>query len=216
MKKLFLLLLTSFSLFAQNSTKEFEGIIKYNHKVIAKESTYNVDYDYSAIGKNSEYYYKNGDYKFVNHDCYFKADLFKSKELNNYLVLDKSDTVFVVNSRITDVQIVDFTIKKSAETILGYSCNVLTLTLKPTDKDGPISYRRYYFSKQLSINPEHFKLCKGNAYDFIFEKAKALPLKIEFEWPNRTIVWDAYEVKKQPLKDDLFEKQANWIPMNVN
>lgn len=210
------LLLISLISFSQNSTKEFEGIIKYNHEVEAKESSYNVDYDYSGIGKQSEYYYKNGDYRFVNHNCYFKGDLFKSKEIKNYLVLEKTDTVYSLNSRIADFEIVDFEIKKSATTIIGYKCDLLTLKIKPISSEGPISYRRYYYSSKLPIDPSHFKNCKANAYELIFEKAKALPLQIEFEWPNKLIRWKAYEVLSQKLNDSFFEKEDNWIIREIN
>lgn len=209
----FLILLMSipFFSFSQSGFKEFEGIIKYKHEVVAKENSYDVEYDYSAIGKQSEYYFKNGDYKFVNHDSYFKADLYKSNELRNYLILEKSDTVFSLNSRVADIEIVDFEIKKSATIILGYHCDLLTLKLKPVGGETPISYRRYYFAQKLSIDPSHFKSCKANAYDFIFEKAKALPLQIEFEWPNKLIRWKAYDVVNQKLDADFFEKQKTWI-----
>lgn len=200
---------------SHTNTKEFEGIIKYNHRIVAKESSYDVNYDYFAIGKQSEYYYKNGDYKFVNHDSYFKADLYKSKEISNYLILTESDTVLRFDSRIADIEIIDYEIKKSAATILGYNCDLITLKLKPIGADAPISYRRYYFSHQLPINSDHFKLCKANAYEFIFEKTKALPLKIEFEWPNKIVIWEAYEVVKQNISNDFFEKQDSWILQEI-
>jgi len=215
-KILILLFLLQAHLFSQKPIIEFEGVIKYNHKVIAKETNYNVEYDYSGIGKNSEYYYKDGNYRFINHDCYFLSDIFRSEEQNNYLLLNKTDTVFVVNTKIADIEIVDFELKKSVDTILGYVCDVLILKLKPVETGTPNPYRRYYFTKDLSINPEHFRNCKGNGYEFIFEKTKALPLRIEFEWPSKLIVWEAYEVKKQKVKDDIFEKQNNWVLIKVN
>ena len=69
-----------FFLIAQGNIKEFEGVINYQHQVVAKEPSYNVEYDYSAIGKYSEYYYKNGNYRFVNHNSYIEGDLFKAQE----------------------------------------------------------------------------------------------------------------------------------------
>jgi hypothetical protein len=216
LKTLILIIFIPVLTFSQIMSDEFEGIIKYKHKVIAKDSTYNVDYDYSAIGKYSEYYYKDGDYIFVNHNSYFKADLFKSQELRDYLLLNNSDTVFCLDSRVPDVEVIEYNITKSVDTILNYPCDLITLKLKPVNKEFPISYRRYYFSKQLQINPIHFKQCKGNAYELIYENTKSLPLKIEFEWPNKVIIWEAYEVNKQKLDNDIFKKQDNWIIMKVN
>jgi hypothetical protein len=216
LKTLILILFIPVFTYSQIVSDEFEGIIKYNHKVIAKDSSYNVEYDYSGIGKNSEYYYKEGDYIFVNHNSYFKADLFKSKELHNYLILNNSDTVFYLDSKVSDIEVIEYNIKESADTILNYPCDLITLKLKPVNKESPISFRRYYFSKQLHINPDHFKQCKGNAYELIYENTKSLALKIEYEWPNKVITWEAYEVTKQKLDDAIFKKQNNWILMKIN
>jgi len=215
LKTISVLLLFPNVLFSQDDLKEFEGVIKFKHKVIALDSTFDVNYDYSIIGKFSEFYYKNGDYKFANHDSYFKMDLFKSNEPSNYLVMDKSDTVLVLDSKVMDVEIIDYNIKESIDTIAGYPCSVLTLKLRPANSKEPISYRRYYFSKQLPINPFHFASCKRNAYEFIYGQAKALPLRIEFDWPNRIVVWEAYEVENQKLNDKIFEKESNWVFVNI-
>ena len=216
LKILLLFLVIPFYAHSQNKKSEFEGIIKYNHKVIAKDSAYNVEYDYSAIGKKSDYYYKKGNCKFVNYDSYFKGDLFKSKEFMDYLLINGSDTVFCLDARVTDIEVIDFNIKKSVDTILNYTCNLITLKLKPIGQDYPVSYRRYYYSEKLPINPDHFKGCKNNAYDLIFGNAKSLPLRIEFEWPNRTIIWEAYEVIKQDVKEETFQLDKNWVLKKMN
>ena len=194
-----------------NGVEEFEGIIKYNHQVVAMDSSYDVNYDYSAIGKSSIYHYKNGNYKFLNQNSYFKADLFKSNELANYLLISNSDTVIYLNARIADLEIMDYSIEESVDTILNYSCDLITLKIKPINQDSPISYRRYYFSKKLPINSNHFKECKGSAYELIYRNTKSLPLRIEFEWPNRKIIWEAAEVENKKLSDDIFRVDEKWI-----
>jgi hypothetical protein len=198
------------------SQKEFEGVIKYTHTVTAKSKDYNVAYDYTALGKKSEYYYKNGDYKFVNHSAYFAADLYRASEVANYLPVSQSDTAFRVNSKVSDMDIMDVTVTDAPEPILGHSCQVVTLKLIPSGQDGPVSYRRYWCSKDFPINPEHFKACKGNAYNVIFEKSGSLPLKIEFEWPNRTITWEAYAAKRQKVNAKIFAVSKKWVIVPIN
>ena len=212
-----LILLIALPLFSfSQAVKEFEGVIKYKHTVIAKDSLYNVAYDYSGIGYQSEFYYKAGDYKFVNHNSYFKADLFRSKETRNYLLLNNSDTVFCVNSKKTDAEIVDYSIQMAADTILGNSCNLITIKLKPIGQESPVSYRRYYYSDKLPIDPAHFLGCKANAYELIYEKARSLALRIEFEWPNKILRWQAYEIIPQALNDSIFKKENNWVLNFIN
>lgn len=195
--------------------KEFEGVIKYKHTVTPKKESYDVNFDYTALGKKSEYYYKKGNYKFVNHDAYFAGDLYLTAQTANYLLLNKSDTVYRVDGTVTDMDIMDVEVKESEEKILGHSCMVVVLKLIPVGQDGPVSYRRYYCSTDFPVNPEYFAKCKGNAYDVIYEKSRSLPLKIEFEWPDRIITWEAYQAAAQKVNAKMFEikKKAVIVPI---
>ena len=204
------------TIYAQKKKAEFEGFIKYDHKITAKDSSYNVEYDYAALGRHSEFYYKSGNTKFANQDAYFKADLFRSKDYMDYLLFNNSDTVLCLDARKSDVEVLEFDVKESADTILNYSCNLLTIKLKPVDRDAPISYRRYYYSKKLAVNPDHFKGCKGNCYDLIYAQMQAVPLKIEFEWPNKIVTWQASEIVQQPLKDEVFEVDKKAVLQKIN
>ena len=200
-----------FFLIAQGNIKEFEGVINYQHQVVAKEPSYNVEYDYSAIGKYSEYYYKNGNYRFVNHNSYIEGDLFKAQEVRNYLLMAKSDTVLYLDAKKPDIEVIEFKVEKSVKTILNYSCDLITVKVKPTNQETPISYRRYYFTSKLPIDPAHFKQCKGNAYELIFGQAKSLPLRIEFEWPQKKVIWQATKVEKKKLNKDIFKVNKRWV-----
>jgi len=210
---LLLCFLYSANLIAQ---KEFEGVIKYNHTVTPKDKDYNVNYDYAALGKKSEYYYKKGNYKFVNHDAFFAGDLYRADQVANYLPLSKSDTAYRVDGTVADMDVMDVEVKDATEKILGHSCIVVILKLIPSGQDGPVSYRRYYCSKDFPVNPEHFKNCKGNAYNVIYEKSGSLPLKIEFEWSDRTITWEAYAATPQKVNAKLFEVGKKWIIVPIN
>ncbi|WP_343636117.1 hypothetical protein [Fluviicola sp.] len=215
---LHLLLFVLFSFFVTQLTaqKEFEGVIKYKHTVTPKEKSYDVNYDYSALGQKSEYYYKKGNYKFVNHGGLFAGDLFRASEVANYLPMSKSDTAYRVDGTVTDMDVMDVEVKDYEEKILGHSCVVVTLKLIPSGQDGPISYRRYYCSKDFPVDPDHFKNCKGNAYNVIYEKSQSLPLKIEFEWPDRTITWEAYAATPQKVNSKLFEIGKKWVIVPIN
>src|SRR5262245_2455410 len=120
MKWIALFILGSMSIpaFAQKKPVEFEGIVWFSHQIIAKDSNYNIEYDYSAIGKKSEYNYKKGNIKFVNHDSYFEFDLFKSGEQKDFVKTVASDTVLWLDTRITDLELVEYDVKKSADKIL--------------------------------------------------------------------------------------------------
>lgn len=208
-----LLLLSSLS--AQEK-KEFEGLVKYTHKVIAKDSTFDVNYDYSGIGYHSDFYYKNGNYKWLTFDSYFVMDLFLTKEKKNYLLTNNPDTILCLNSTISDGEILDYYIKKAVDTIIGYNCDVLIIKMKPLHKEGPVSYRRYYFSGDFHVDPSHFAGCKGNCYDLIYEQTKSIALRIEFEWPDRTITWEATKIKPMKLEDSFFKLAKKCFINQIN
>jgi hypothetical protein len=114
------------------------------------------------------------------------------------------------------VDVVEFKITKSVDTILNYPCNLLTLKIKPVGREYPVSYRRYYFSEKLPVDPAHFKGCAGNAYELIFENTKSLPLRIEFEWPEKIVIWEAYEVIPQGLKEATFQLDKKAVLRKMN
>lgn len=205
----FLLLTMGLSVKGQNKVKEFTGVVKYKHNVIAKEKEYDVSYDYSGIGKSSDYYFKDGNIKWLTYNCYFKMDLFIAKENKDYFLTNQSDTIFTLKNNVRDFDIIDYKVEKSNSVILGHKCNVLQLKLKPINSETPITYRRYYFSSDFYIDPKKLEKCTSSAYDIIYGQMKSIPLKIEFEFPNRIVVWEASEIKPLVLDNRFFELEKN-------
>jgi hypothetical protein len=211
MKKIIyiLLILTISDVNSQIKKQEFAGLVKYTHNVIPKEKDYDVNYDYSGIGKSSDYYFKDGNIKWLTYDCYFKMNLFISKENRDYFLTNKSDTIYTLKNNAKDFDIFDYKISKSDEVILGHKCNVLELRLKPLNADAPITFRRYYFSGDFYIDSEKLANCTANAYDIIYAQMKSIPLKIEYEFVNRIVVWEATEVKPMKFDEHFFELEQN-------
>ncbi|MDI1257472.1 MAG: hypothetical protein PSV16_15365 [Flavobacterium sp.] len=189
---------------------EFIGLVKYTHNVIPKVKDYDVNYDYSGIGKSSDYYFKDANIKWLTYESYFKMDLFIAKENRDYFLTAKSDTVFTLKNTNRDFDVVDYKITAAAP-ILGHKCNVLELKLKPLDADSPVTFRRYYFSDDFYIDPKKFANCKSSAYDIIYGQMKSIPLKIEFEFENRIVVWEASEVTPMKLDSHFFEIEKNAV-----
>ena len=198
------LLFTVFS-YGQNKNPLFEGLITYKHDVIPKKDSVNVNYDYAGIGRTSDYYFKNGNIKWLTYDCYFKMDLFVVKENRDYWLTNLSDTIYTLKKNVPDFRIIDYKTEKTSVKILNHNCQVLTLKLKPLDKESPITYRRYYFSNDFSIDPKKFANCTSSAYDVIYGQIKSVPLRIEYEFENRIVVWEATAIKPMKLEDSFFE-----------
>jgi hypothetical protein len=189
--------------------KEFEGLIKYKHKVIAKVKGYNVKYDYSGIGYNSEFYYKSGHYKWLTFNAYFLMDLFDPIAEKDYFLTTSSDTLMALDNTKADLSIIDSKTEFSVDTIAGHVCNVFIFHAKPIDKEGPISIRKYYYSNNFYVNPVHFSNCKSNGMNFIYSNIKSIALRIVLEWPNKIITWEAEKVQEMNLKNDFFKLDKN-------
>lgn len=206
---LFLLLSIVTVVKSQTKHREFTGIIKYIHNVIPKEKDYDVNYDYSGIGKSSDYYFKDGNIKWLTYDSYFKMDLFIANENRDYYLTNKSDTIFTLKNNTRDFEIINYKVSKSNEIMQGHKCNVLELKLKPLNADLPITFRRYYFSNDFYIDSKRLENCSSNAYDVIYTQMKSIPLKIEYEFANRIVVWEALEIKQMKLDNHFFKLEKS-------
>ena len=217
MKYIFvLLILLNFESYSQVTKKEFEGYIEFEHKVIPHVENYNVNYDYGGIGKSSRYTYSKGKIKFENRESYFVKDIFLSSEKSNYFITQNPDTIMLLDATKLDAELIEFEIEPNVDTILNMSCSRITIKLKPIGKAGPVSYRRYYFSNEYYVNPEYFTDCKGSFYDIIYKEIKSIPLRIEYEWPNRTVVWQAIEVKNTKIDDAEFSYDKSKTIIKIN
>lgn len=211
MKRILVLILLFSITVIQSQTKsnEFTGKINFIHKVIPKEKNYDVNYDYSGIGKSSDYYFKNGNIKWLTYNSYFKMNLFIANENRDYFLTNTSDSIFTLKNNVRDFDVIDYKIIKSPEKVLGHKCNILELKLKPINADTPITFRRYYFSNDFYINSNKLVNCTSNAYDIIYGQMKSIPLKIEYEFANRTVIWEATEIKEMDLDSNFFELDKN-------
>ena len=206
---LFLLLSIITSVKSQVKSTEFVGLVKYIHNVIPKEKGYDVSYDYSGIGKSSDYYFKDGNIKWLTYDCYFKMDLFIASENRDYYLTNKSDTIFTIKNNVRDFDVIDYKINKSNEVVLGHKCSVLELKLKPLNADYPITFRRYYFSNDFYIDSKKLANSTSSAYDIIYTQMKSIPLKIEYEFANKIVIWEASEIKPMKLDKHFFELEKD-------
>lgn len=212
---LIIALLNSCLLHSQEIKQEFEGYIEFEHTVLPHEDNYDVSYDYKGIGKSSRYTYCKGNIKFESRDAYLLKDIFLSSEKSNYLITQNPDTILLLDATKPDVELIDFKIENNVDTILNKACNRITFKLKPLGKDEPISFRRYYFSSEYYVNPKYFENCKGSIYDVIYREMKSIPLKIEFVWPIKTVIWQAVEVKETEILDEEFEYDKSKTIINI-
>ena len=217
MRNMIVILLTSlYSIVSLGQDQYFEGIIEFDHIIIPKDSTYDVDYDYDGIGTSSTYLFKNGNLMFQNKNGYFKKSIFSSGNNRSFLFTVQSDTVMTLDGRLNDADLIDYKFEDAKEVILDYECKVLTISLKPKGKEFPLSTRRYYFPKSVNIDGSQFKECYGNFYNLVYGESNSVPLRIEYEWPNRIVRWQAKSITSQEIDSKIFEIEEGTVLQQVN
>ena len=205
-----LFLLSSFQFFSlinthAQTTNEFEGAITYSHKVEAIDKDYDINRDYSYIGKQSVFYYKNGNYKWLNENAFIEMDLFRSKDSVEYLKMQSTDSILYVPNNMSNEEIIDYKILQNADTVAGHVCNVLIVK---AGSNGNEWTRQISYSSEFAINPDKFARYKYNSTNFLYLQMKAVPLKIQLIYKARKIIYTAINIEKKKLQESFFEFKA--------
>lgn len=183
-------------------SKDFEGVITYSHNVTAINHDYNIDRDFGYIGKQSDFYYKSGRYKWLNQNAFMQMDMYRNMDTVEFLKMQSTDTILYAPNNFSNEKVKDYKIFRNEDTVLGHICNVLVINATSAVGDWT---RRYSFSKEFSINPTLFENYKYNSTNIIYSLMKALPLKIELIYQDRKITYLAIKIQKKAIRDDFFE-----------
>ena len=181
--------------------KEFEGKISYKHLVTAIDPTYDIQNDYNYAGTTSVFLYKEGKYKWSNNNAYVEMEMFNNEKKESCLKFKENDTIHRLQSNIENEKILDYSIIKNGDKILGHTCDVLVIK---AGSNGNSWERRYSFSNDYKINPMSFNNYKYNSTDFIYSKLNVLPLKIELIFKDRKISYTATSIEEILVSDEIF------------
>jgi hypothetical protein len=161
-------------------------------------------------GSQSEFYFKNGNYKQIFNGEYMKMNIRKMKENRVYVKYSVNDTLFWWDGSIKNEAVVSSGIKDTSMKILKYKCKVFEITSNRLSGQ-PHSNRKYFFSPELSIDPEWYNHCEYGSENLKFSAMKALPLKIVFETGDGIMIMTAIKVTRKKLEDSFFDLPENTI-----
>jgi hypothetical protein len=201
MKKIsfpFILLFFVATLIAQN----FEGKITYDIQFKSKNFMISDAKLTEMMGNIQEYYFKDGNYKTILNGSMMQWQMYISKDLKLYTKAAGSETIFWNDATENKDEVLSFQYNKNAANILGYNCDELILNCKS-------GVQKYYFSKEFPLDAALFKKhAFGNWYEYM-KHAGAVPLKIEMDTKQFSMVQQATSVKEQKLNARLFELPAD-------
>ena len=112
--------------------------------------------------------------------------------------MSMSDTLLWIAGNSNADEAVKYEIQKNKAEILGYKCDALVVQTNTGNAT-------YYFSKKVKVNPKHYENHQYGNWALVMEQAKSLPLKIEMETPQFTLVSEAVEIKEMELDSDFFD-----------
>lgn len=195
MKKVILILtiFTSIMAFGQS----FEGEIIYKNSLKSKNPKMTDEQWTQLMGEKLEYFIKQGYYKSLTNGTMSLWQIYNNKENKIYTKMNNSETVLWNDGAVNLDEPIKSEIKKNVVTILGYSCDELTLTCKS-------GVQKYYYSSKLPVDIKLFENHKyGNWYEFL-KNSKSLSLKTIIETPQFIMETIATEIKTMKLDDKIF------------
>lgn len=182
MKKLLFcfLLLAQLKVVAQ--TKEFEGDIHYQH--LFKFALKGIDSAeiLRSFGSASNYYYKEGAYKWTFDSCNM-AEEYYSSETGEVYNRNTGSREYILSKGSGQDKLLRYEVVENADTICGYRCHrIQVMTCSKSDKDD-IMIRFIFYAPDLIIDPKNFKKFESYSNDEVYKITKSAFLRIEMVTP---------------------------------
>jgi hypothetical protein len=175
----------------------FEGKIVYESSFISKIKGFSDGQLEALIGAKQEYFIKGGYYKSLLNGQSLTKQLYDCKANRLYNQKRLSDTLYWVDASINIDSLVNYEIKKNADTVLGLVCDAIIMTTKA-------SVTTFYYNSKYKIGYELYINHHYGNWAFYTEKAKSVPLKMVIETSLLKIVSTAIEIKPVKLEGDCF------------
>lgn len=178
--------------------QSFEGKITYQNTYISNIPNATSEQFNQMMGTVQEYYIKGNKYKSVTNGSVSQMQLYVPSENRLYAQLAVSDTLLWSDGSSNPNEPLSYEIKQDQAEILGYTCDALIVDTKM----GKITY---YFSEKIKLDPRLYEAHKYGNWALMTGQTGSLPLKIEIETLQFTLVSVATEVKKMELEDSFFD-----------
>ncbi|MGC4036481.1 MAG: hypothetical protein QM764_11000 [Chitinophagaceae bacterium] len=202
----FIAVCISFSALAQQ--KEFEGVIKYNHRFRFDPSVADSTAILNELGESSVFYYKKGNYKWIYRvgAATVTVEYFDAKTQTVYLQYPSSgDTLFRSAKKGHNDSLLSFkTFNDSVKVICGLVCKKAnTLTFRRGNHEDQ-DERTIYYSPEIFVPISRFSLYRTYAMNKVISKTKSWPLWIEVKASMMPVAqtFEAVEIVPQELSDD--------------
>ena len=194
---------------ANNSPKEFEGLIRYSEKLSVKRTDLVDEKKLRVIrGDIHKLYYKNGSFKLESNGKPAKITIYRNTDSLSYSYSVGIDTLFANNIHQEKRSLDSLYFTGKSEMHLGKKTNELIQQVGKTAHS-------FYIDSTLYVNPKHYSKYKFGFFDAFYQKTKALYLKRTYEsWVFR-LEKVATKIEHKALHDSIF-KIPNFPVLNLD
>ena len=174
------------------TNKNFEGIIysetTFTSKIdsISTIDLYGTDHSFDTT------FMKDGFYKAISSTDFMETMLWRHSDTTVYFTHSYSpDTLWYNYTNSHPTELIEYE--------LNYRCDKLVVR----NNKGQVN--SYYFSSELSLDPEFYKNCSNSATNEVQKLIKGVCLKLKMESANGTMISEATKIIKTKLKKNTFD-----------
>lgn len=176
--------------------QNFEGEVDYQVHYTSRISTVSDTQMTKALGDKSTYYTSAGNYKSVTNGSVLNWQLYIHAENKIYNKF-ANGRVQWVDAWTDHDTVFKASLKRNAATIMGYTCDELTLLCKS-------GVQIYYYSSRFKLDPKLFAKHRYGNYAAYLAEAGAIPLKFVISSKELDITEVAVGIKPQKLDPSVF------------
>ena len=191
-----------------NSRAYFEGKISYKAEFTRKTTKYDSSLLSMAIGKYSNYFFKQGNFLIKSYNAISYMTLYRMEDNKMYTQKVWSDSIFYVDCSKPGFKILNFTLTPKKETILGITCDELKVFFENK------IITNYFNSDTLKQDPTWHQKYTFYNEDFISQKTKSISLKFIIDKPDYKVTYTATSITPKQLNDSIFLVPKNKILVN--
>lgn len=209
LKTLSFILLVSlqFSAFSQNN---FEGILTFKFEFEDKKGMMTAEQIKQFIGDKQVYYLKDEKYKSEMNGL-LEIKTFHEGKDTLFTQMKGTNALQYILTNVADEEVISYEFKKTAIKVLEYTCDLLEVkTNKGTHK--------YYYNKDLKMDPSVYKNHKIGLWSFFTEKTGgALSIISISETDDLKTKIELISVDRKKLENAIFIKpNSPIVPMPEN
>lgn len=193
------LLIAILNCFIVHSLKaQFIGTVEYRNFYVSKTEGLSSTELKNLLGKKRVFYIDGSYYKAITYGEHESQELYRSEDNKVYYKESTIDSVYWVDASNKYVEIESYKICSSEKTVLGVKCDKLTIH---TNLGTVI----YYYSNRFPIDPAAFEKHHYGYWDLYTSLAKAVPLKIVYEFEDFTLTTVAIRINEEAIEPKNFD-----------